>query len=125
MRSNKVRFDGLDLYYNKEYNAWQGSKVFGDWKTSIEWAPSQTAEKNGYKINITIDKNNIKTKILLVIKIDNFLNNKNNFEINCDFNTLSGTSRSRNHLLQSKIIKDDIGLFKNRWKGNLEFNLKG
>ncbi len=125
LKAHKNKFDSLDLFYNKDYNSWHGTKTIKNWKTSVEWAPSQIAEKNGYKLNITVDNNNIRTKVSLLVKTDDFLNKKNNFEINCDFNTSSGTLNSDKSLLQFKIVKDDIGLFKNAWRGSLQLNLKG
>lgn len=120
LKSNKIKFNSIDLFYNKEYNSWHGSKVFKDWKVVMEWAP----EKNSYKLNISVINNkNLKTKVSLFAKIENFINN-NNFEVKCDFSTTSGVLNSKKSILQSKMVKDDIGLFKN-WKNSLQLILKG
>lgn len=124
LKSNKINFSSIELFYNKEYNAWHGVKSFKEWKIIIEWSPLQTSEneKNGYKLNISIDKDKKKTKISLSVKVDGFNNDKGNFEIDCNFNPSNGVLNSKRSVLQSKIIKDDIGLFKN---GNLRLVLKG
>lgn len=116
LRMNKIKFDNLDLFYNKDYNSWQGLKNFKDWKVNLEWAP----ENAGYKLNITIDRLTgkvAKTKMSLAVKTNVFTNDKGIFEVLFDYDTRTGTSR--NTLLQSKIIKDGIRLFKSEWKGNL------
>jgi len=117
LKMNKIKFDSLDLFYNKDYNSWHGLKNFKDWKVGFEWAP---LENSGYKLNMTIDRGSVKsvkTKMSLVFKTDLFTNEKGAFEVKCDYDTRTGTSK--NALLQSKVVKDDIGLFKSGWIGNL------
>jgi hypothetical protein len=116
LRMNKIKFDSMDLFYNKNYNSWQGSNTFKDWKASIEWTPS---ENSGYKLNIMLDKKSAKTKLSLFVKTDGFINDKNIFDVMCDYDTKTGTLSSRKSILQSKVIKDDIGLFKSGWKSKL------
>lgn len=117
LRLHKTKFDSMDLFYNKEYNAWHGSKNLKDWKVNFEWAPLENA---GYKINILVDRitgKSTRSKLSLVVKSDAFTNDKGNFELLCNYDSRTGTTTSG--LLQSKIVKDDIGLFKSGWKGNL------
>jgi hypothetical protein len=119
LKSNKIKFDSLDLFYNKEYNSWQALKNFKDWKVNVEWTPAENA---GYKLNITIDRmigKVAKTKLSLLVKTDIFTNDKGTFEVLCNYDTRTGTLNSKNALLQSMIMKDDIGLFKSGWTSNL------
>ena len=123
LKLNKLKFDTLDLFHNKGTNSWHGSKVFKEWKVAIEWALSQDSERN-YKLNISFDKNKIKSKISLFIKNEKFINDRGKFDIQCNFNASSGVLYSKNAVLQSKLIKDDIGLFKNL-KNDLQLILRG
>jgi hypothetical protein len=116
-KSNKIKFNNIDLFYNKESNSWHGSRSFKEWKFSVEWIP-QDSTKN-YKLNVSIDKGGKKSKLSLIVKNDAFFD-KGNFEIKCDYNYSSGTLDKS--VLQSKSIKDDLGLFK---KNNLKITLKG
>jgi hypothetical protein len=127
LKLNKIKFDTLDLFHSKNTNSWHGSKTFKEWKVAIEWAPSQDSERN-YKINVSFDKTIggkvIKSKISLFVKNESFMNGRGNFEIPCTFNANSGVLESKNSILQSKLIKDDIGLF-NNLKNSLNLILKG
>jgi len=116
-KSHKIKFDNMDLFYNKESNSWYGSRSFKEWKFSIEWIP-QNSTKN-YKLNISIDKGGKKSKLSLTVKNDAFFN-KGNFEIICNYNYSNGNLDKS--VLQSKLIKDDLGLFKNN---SLKITLKG
>lgn len=116
LRLNKIKFDNLELFYNKEYNSWQGSKAFKDWKVSMDWAPSENA---GYKLNIGIDKKNARTKLSLSVKTDAFTNDKGLFEVACNYDTRTGMLSSRKSVLQSKLVKDDIGVLRSGWQSSL------
>ena len=102
LKSNKLRFDSLDLYYNKSLNSWYGMKILKDWKIVIELVPLQ----NSYKLSLSFDKGkNLKSKISLVVK-ETFGDT-----IDCRFNPTTGVLKRG--VLQSSAVKDDIGLFKN------------
>jgi hypothetical protein len=113
---NKIKFDNLDLFYNKEYNLWHGSKTFKDWKVSLDWTPM---ENIGYKLSVGIDKKNTRTKLSLSVKTDTFTNDKGLFEVVCNYDARTGLLNSRKSVLQSKVVKDDIGVFRVGWQGNL------
>jgi hypothetical protein len=116
LRMNKIKFDNLDLFYNRDYNSWHGSKSFKDWKVSLDWTPT---ENIGYRINIGIDKKNVRTRFSLLVKSDTFTSDKGAFEVICNYDARTGVLNSKKAVLQSKIIKDDIGVLKGGWKGNL------
>jgi hypothetical protein len=123
LKRNHISFDSMNLFYNKTQNIWQGSKDFRDWWVSMEWSP---LEKRGYKLNITVVQRNgstKRTKADFIVKSDNIISDRNNLDVKLDFDPFSGVVSAKNGTLQSKLIKDDIGLF-NKCK-NLVFNLKG
>lgn len=111
----RQNFNNLDLFYNKEYDSWHGSKSFKegneDWKVLIDWTPAS----DGYKLNLSVDKRlgqkTVRTKATWAVKSD-IQNRKGVF---VDLET---------GLLKSKNILDNIGIFKN-WKNELKFNLRG
>ena len=105
-------FNNIKLFH--QGGSWRGSKSIKNWKVSLDWTPINS----GYKININIDKV-AKTKLLLTVKSDVFKDGKFNVEFN--YNTTSGLT-SKNSVLQSILIIDDIGLFK---KNDLKLNLRG
>ena len=89
----------------------------------MEWSP---LEKRGYKLNIAVTERNgstKRTKADFIVKTDNMISDKNNLDVNLNFNPSTGVVTAKNGTLQSKLIKDDVGLF-NKCK-NLVFNLKG
>ena len=116
LKLNKLKFDNLELFYNKEYNYWHGAKVFKDWKVNMDWTPSENA---GYKLNISVDKKATRSKLSLLVKTDVFTNDKGLFEIACNYDSKTGTLSSKKSVLQSKVIKDDIGILRSGWRGSL------
>jgi hypothetical protein len=119
LKRSKIQFNEIDLYYNNEYKTWQGTKNFKEWKFILEWIPSQAS----YNFNVFVENKNLKSKLFLIVKADGFLNDKNNFEIDLNFNTKNG--KLKKQVLQSKIMHDDIGVFKNTWGNELKVNMRG
>jgi len=124
LRRTKNQFNNIDVYYNNEYKTWQGTKNFREWKFILEWIPSQS-EKAGsaYGFNIFVENKNLRSKLFLNVKLESFLNNKNKFEIDLNLDTKKWVLN--NAILQSKIIHDDIGIFKNSWGNVLKVNMRG
>lgn len=124
LKRTKEQFSNIDLFYNSEYKTWQGTKTFKDWKFILEWIPSQQSEKAGniYNLNLFVTNKNLKSKLFLVVRTDSFLNDKSNFEIDVDFNLRAGNIKKS--VLQSKLMHDDIGIFKNSFN-ELKINMKG
>lgn len=123
LKRAKIQFNTIDLYYNNEYKTWQGTKNFKDWKFILEWIPSRSERSTGYNFNLFVENKNLKSKLFLTIKVGSFLNDKNVFEIDLDFNTKN--SNMKKAILQSKIMHDDIGIFKNSWGNELKVNMRG
>jgi hypothetical protein len=124
LKRAKTTFSDIDLYYNNEYKSWQGTKGFKEWKFIFEWKPNQHEEAgSAYNFNIFVENKNLKSKLFLIVKLTSFLNDKNIFEIDLNFNTK--TSKLSKFTLQSKILHDDIGIFKNSWANELKVNMRG
>ncbi len=121
LKRNRLTCDALNLYYKNSLNVWHGSKTLKDWKLSVEWSP---LEKRGYKLNISLDNNNKSTKFNFIVKSENLVNNKGQLDINIDYVPTTDKIAVKNGTLQSKVIKDDLGLL-SKWKYGLFFNLKG
>lgn len=124
LKRTKTTFNDIDLYYNNEYKSWQGTKSFKEWKFIFEWKPNQHEESgSAYNLNIFVENKNLKSKLFLTVKLTSFLNDKNVFEIGLNFNTKTG--KLSKSILQSKILHDDIGIFKNSWGDELKVNMRG
>jgi len=114
-----LKSNEIDLFHDRD--VWRGSKIIKDWKIAVEWRPSE----EGYKFNLSVDRTlkgkTLRTKAAFAVKDQISLDHKGNYVLNCSINISTGTLIKG--LLQSKLINDDIGLFK---KGNkLNLNLKG
>jgi hypothetical protein len=120
MELDKAKVGPINLYYNKTFKSWTGSKIVNDWKVNMEWMLVEQGEV-GYKLNLLFDKKlgnkSLKSRMNFIFK-NKLVNSKNDFEINLELNNKYSVINSDTVLL-SKIVNDDIGVF-----GKLGKNLK-
>jgi hypothetical protein len=127
LKRNNYKLD-INFIYNSDYKSWFANKYLKsggeEWRFTLEWSPLQ---ETGFKFNLFVDKKinkSLKSKLFLNIKIDNFVNVKNQFDLDFKFNTKTSILTSGKHsVLQSKVLLDDIGIFKDGF--DLAIRLKG
>ena len=106
LKSDRIHFPPIDLLYDNKL--WRASQVVKNWKLLVEWQPVDS----GYNLNLSIEKKSNKlARSRISLKVKSKVDLNNGLDI-----------LSKNSIVQSKLVNDEIGLFKNN---QTKLNLKG
>jgi hypothetical protein len=127
--------DVFELGYSKHNDCWQKIVHLAGgeekWRVLTEWScvADVIPGKFGWKLNILVTKEkggkSQKTKIVLQFAPE--FDKRKSFGVNFSLNTKSQTALSNRQpvLLRSRLIQDEIGLFKGSWGNELKIAVEG
>lgn len=132
---HKLKMGGdMELNYNKHSDTWQNTQhLIGtneQWKILTEWSCIEEASGRVWRMHMLTTREQggkcQKTKVLLNFGQHGTTDSKKMFGMNFSLNTKTHTIASKRPVaLVSKVIQDEIGMFRGAWGNELRIAVEG